>query len=295
MQLSVQRTSLGVDLPDVVVQNSPYSRDDLPSDDMRYPPHTKPTYRQRLSPDADALLERVNRLTLLNAHTIRCIEHERKALASELHDEMGASLALISLAIADLECHLPDDDKSAAITDDLTRIRELIEGMYRYKHRVIEGLRPPQLDHLGLEEAIRSYARQFSSYSGLHVVVSVAKSLPVIEENAALAIFRAIQELLTNVARHARATCVRINVRLLRHRFELSISDDGVGLTGSEPCHGGFGLLGIQERMETLGGNLHLASRTPKPGTTVTITVPLSVAACSLIPGITTVGSSHYK
>lgn len=221
------------------------------------------------------LRDRACLLAELNTYTVNSIEAERKALARELHDEMGATLALLSLELTEMESSIAGCAHVEGMAQSVVRLRELLGALYDCKHRVIEGLRPPLLDDLGFEDAVRSYASKWTRQSGIKVTVRSLGPLPRLNEVAGLAMFRAVQESLTNTARHARASQVEIEMRVASRRIAVDMLDDGVGFGDSSQAPAGYGLLGIRERLEALGGTIAIRSRHPNCGTRVAFTMPL--------------------
>jgi two-component system, NarL family, sensor histidine kinase UhpB len=137
-------------------------------------------------------------------------------------------------------------------------------------------LRPDMLAHLPLTAGLNEYARQYSRLSGLQILVVEKTPKPKLDEETRLVFFRAAQELLTNVTRHAQATKVEISMRSDNATcLVMEVSDDGVGIdSASINKRGSVGLLGIRERTEALGGSLTFR-RNEGVGTTVSISIPI--------------------
>src|SRR5690606_38106603 len=108
-------------------------------------------------------------------HTIETNENERKALARELHDEMGSILTLMSFQIERLKEHLSQDETGLS---SATQLGELVDALRQYKHRVIAGLRPPLLQELGLDMALRTHIESFAESSGTAVAIHIDEGLP---------------------------------------------------------------------------------------------------------------------
>ena len=150
------------------------------------------------------------------------------------------------------------------LTDDL------IDGL----HRLAADLRPASLDHLGLEAALSEYSRSTGSKFGLTIRFKArgftSERLPAVVETA---LYRVVQEAMTNVVRHARATRVDVLVERSVDRVKVMVEDDGVGFEPDRVERGAhFGLLGLRERADALGGTLTVESR-PEAGTTVVVEV----------------------
>ncbi|MCA9542113.1 MAG: sensor histidine kinase, partial [Myxococcales bacterium] len=196
------------------------------------------------------LRHREQQLQALGARLVAVQEEERARISRDLHDELGQTLTGLRLRLAALEAvtdarakpHL--DVAQAAIDSAVEQVRTLA-------HR----LRPPALDALGLADAVRAHAEEWSALAGLEAEVAV--DLPD-EPPAEVAevLFRVAQEALTNVARHAAASAVRLTLEEADDGWRLSVQDDGRGL--GEQTGGGLGLIGARERVERAGGYLDI-------------------------------------
>lgn len=205
------------------------------------------------------------------------MEAEAKRIAHALHDEAGQLLTNVHFALERLAGVLPPSSQPL-IEDVRFRLAEM-EGQLR---RLSHELRPPMLDLLGLVPALQFLAQGVTQRSGIEVVVqgsSPGRLSPLVE----ITLYRSVQEALTNVTKHAKASSVTVQVQ--RQKSEknamvvCSVKDDGVGfetqpLSGEEPRHG-LGLLGIRERIKAVAGSLELKSA-PGLGTELCIQVPLN-------------------
>lgn len=211
------------------------------------------------------------RMQQLSRRLVEAQESERRIIARELHDEAGQSLASLRIGLRLLE---RESAQGGSISGRVAELVQTTDAVIDGLHRLAADLRPASLDHLGLDAALRQYARSAESKYGLKVHFKArgftSERLPMVVETA---IYRVVQEAMTNVARHANATRVDI---LLEHRGDrvmAMIEDDGVGfdpLTVQRGDH--FGLLGLRERAEALGGSLVLES-SPGAGTTIVVEV----------------------
>ena len=220
--------------------------------------------------------ERTHVLRQLLARVERVQDEERRRIARELHDGLGQYLASVTLAAGTLR-DAPDD---AAARQKLQRLHELMLQLDQELDRTVFLLRPTALEDGGLAEGVASYLRTWSELTGVAVDLEVLGldrgRLPAPVEAA---VFRVVQEALTNVARHARATRVSLSLERRRGLLVGSIEDDGVGFDATDAMAPGtgsthWGLLGMQERIEALGGSLAIESG-PDSGTTVLLRVPL--------------------
>jgi signal transduction histidine kinase len=211
------------------------------------------------------------RLRTLSLRLVEAQERERRRVARELHDEAGQALASLRFGLRVLEREAAEGGAVAPHVADLVRTTDaVIDGL----HRLAADLRPASLDHLGLDAALRQYARSTATAIGLAVRFRArgfaGERLPAAVETA---LFRAVQEAVTNAVRHARARRVDI---LLEHRGDrvmAMVEDDGVGFEPDRVQSGEhFGLLGLRERAEALDGTLTVESA-PGAGTTVVMEV----------------------
>jgi two-component system sensor histidine kinase UhpB len=201
-------------------------------------------------------------------------EEERAALARELHDELGQTLTALKLEIGRTAAAL-EGVPSPPVMDRLQSLVGLVDIGVAMVSRITTRLRPPALDHLGLAEAIRWEAATFRARSGLRCHVSGGNARTRLTTKQQTALFRILQEALTNIVRHAQASAVRIRLREARRAFELRIGDNGRGITSAEAADvKATGLLGMRERAAQAGGSLEIAGG-PRRGTAVTVTVPL--------------------
>jgi PAS domain S-box-containing protein len=211
-------------------------------------------------------------LRALAARLQRAREEERTAIAREIHDELGQALTAIKLDIAWMKRRLPRDHELIA---QCTSMIERIDGTLSTVRRIATELRPSVLDQLGLEAAIEWQGQEFSVRTGILLDLDVGVGSTKIPEHVASSAFRILQESLTNVARHARASRVGIRLAVVDQVLTLEITDDGIGIA-PQPLDGtsSLGLVGMRERALACGGELCISGR-PTLGTTVLVTIPL--------------------
>lgn len=203
-------------------------------------------------------------------------EEERRRLAREIHDELGQLLTGLSLNLKLCQEAVPPDLKTAH--EYLARASTLVRDSIEQSHRIIADLRPTVLDDLGLVAAIQDEVHRWPRSLGLAVQLHVEgldKRLPPAVETA---VFRIVQEALSNVVRHAHANHVWITLRRSGGRLHVVVEDDGIGvpqnIERSVDGHPPFGILGMRERAAVLGGSLKVEPRHPC-GTRVALDVPL--------------------
>ncbi|MFG6415946.1 CHASE3 domain-containing protein [Roseateles sp. DC23W] len=212
---------------------------------------------------------RTAELSELARHLQTVREDERARLARELHDELGALLTAAKLDVA----RIRRMTKTAApeIDERLKHMSELLDQGIALKRRIIEDLRPSALSNLGLIPALEILTSEFSQRSGLQLHLDLAES-PT-DDADRLALYRLVQEALTNVLRHAKAQQVRVTLGEADGWLQLQIRDDGQGFDPEAVGSGHHGLLGMRHRIESLGGTLQLLSA-PGRGTLVLARLP---------------------
>jgi PAS domain S-box-containing protein len=218
---------------------------------------------------ADALQE--NRL--LSQRYLEAQEDERRQLARELHDELGQSLNAIkvdAVSIRDQSRELPEIQKSAqAIIEVSSQVYETVRSLMRQ-------LRPVALDELGLAPAVQYGIEQWQRRHGdVRCEFSAAGELDGLDEKVNITVYRLVQECLTNVAKHAAASQVRIEISRTAdpNALRVSIADDGKGFDPAMRRQG-LGLVGLRERVEALGGRFQPES-SPGAGTRIEVVIPL--------------------
>jgi signal transduction histidine kinase len=211
-------------------------------------------------------------LRRLSRSLVRTQEEERRSLSRELHDAVGQMLSAMTMELGNLESSLDSPDKLRVRLDEARRLNaETIRGV----RDLATGLRPAMLDELGLGPALRWQGRVFSRRSGVPVTVQIDGDLEGLPETHRTCIYRIVQEALTNCARHAQATAIRISIYGRHDWVQLSIQDDGVGFDPRQASSRGLGLIGIQERVRELEGKVTVTSQ-PQKGTMLEVEVPVA-------------------
>lgn len=184
-------------------------------------------------------------------------EEERTAIARELHDELGQALTALRIDLGWMkqQCSKLGATEMQRAGDAYTLVERTIESL----RRIAEGLRPGMLDVLGLAAAIEHLASQFAERTGIACQLTLEPEEFEVDGALAITAFRLVQEALTNVARHARASRVTIKVGEFENRIDIDIVDDGIGLPATRTGDG-FGLLGMRERVMMLGGHIEIQS-----------------------------------
>ncbi len=231
--------------------------------------------QQRLA--AELELEQNRRFTQLIQVKL---EDERRAIARELHDELGqcvTAIKTIGTAIASRE-HESQNESQNETRDNARTIVEVASHIYDVVHAMIRQLRPSALDHLGLNDAIAELVAQYRrQHPQLAIELSSENGLDNFDENVNITVYRVIQECLTNAVKHAEATHVNVALTLQAGapgRLQIRVSDDGKGMDSELAESQRFGIVGIKERVQAFGGDVRFESD-PGAGTTIVATLPL--------------------
>ncbi len=206
----------------------------------------------------------------------RVREEDRKRVARDLHDQIGQILTAIKMDMTWMTRHLPESE--GEVLARLTESIQLINDGVKSVRTICSGLRPGVLDDLGLAAAIEWQASEFAARNGVQCLVSVPPIDLHLDGDRATATFRIFQECLTNVIRHAQAKSVRVDLCQEEESILLVVEDDGIGFceSGLSNSLGSLGLLGMKERAQFCGGDVHISS-SPGNGTTVTVRVPVDI------------------
>jgi PAS domain S-box-containing protein len=221
----------------------------------------------------EALRDGAFRLRGLAAHLESVREEQSARIAREVHDELGGTLTMLKLGLASVLDKIQESD---ALRQKLASMLELIDGVIQGVKRISTSLRPIMLDTLGLTATIKWHVNEFSALTGIRNELRMPEYIRLSPKRST-AVFRIIQETLTNVARHAEAT--KVTIRLSKHKGRLlvEITDNGNGITDealSKPES--FGILGMRERSQFLGGELNVQG-VPNQGTKLTLSLPLEL------------------
>lgn len=219
--------------------------------------------------DEEDYLDQIRRLA---ADAQKRLEEERGRLARELHDELGQ-------AVTALNMHLASLSRRAVSLEPM--LRDQISSMDEIASRILEsvrdlsrGVRSPAIDHLGTVEAVIAHAAEFRQRFGIPCTVQVQPREMQIRDTFGTTVFRIVQESLTNIARHSKATSCEVDLLLTDGILQIRVRDNGIG-AGADALAGksSLGLAGMRERVETLGGTLRIHS-TPGKGVCITARLP---------------------
>lgn len=220
----------------------------------------------------------LNKRQLLGIKVIEAQEEERKRLARDIHDGAAQSMANILLK-AELCERLMDIDENRA-KEELKNLKTVAKDTLNDIRKTIYDLRPMSLDDLGLIPTLERYVYDFNENTWVNLELNIIGKSYELEPAIEVAIFRIIQESLSNIVKHSEASNAMISIEFLVDRINLIISDNGIGFNkedlenGDVKCDGGFGLISIRERAELLQGELNIKSK-PDFGTKINISIPL--------------------
>ncbi len=211
------------------------------------------------------------KLQNLSAHLEDVREKERARLARELHDEMGQAFTVMKMDIARLYERNDLDDKF--LKERLSALLGVLDQVADTARAISENLRPGTLDVLGLNAAVQSHVEKYALCTGIKCLLTMSDDEFEFDDRLATALFRIVQESLTNVAKHAKAKQVEIKIFKMENRIVLIIQDDGIGLAADAYSKHCFGIIGMRERIRSLGGEFTLESH-PGSGTRVEVHIP---------------------
>jgi len=230
------------------------------------------THRARLAADAELALSR-ERLSGLAQHLQTSVEMERAAIAREVHDDVGGSLTALKFDLAWIERRSEDPEVRQRVQSALETVTHAIEA----SQRVMHNLRPAILEQ-GLVAALQWMTSRFEKRNGVPTVFRTSHETMQLPAGVPLVAYRTAQEALTNISKHAQATRVSVDLSLARGVLSLEVSDNGRGLLAVDLAKAqSFGIRGLHERADTVGGWVELSSGAR--GTTLILSIPLAQAA----------------
>jgi signal transduction histidine kinase len=210
----------------------------------------------------------------LSQQLVRTQEEERRRISRELHDEVGQMLTALRMELRAL--HRLHDAPKARFETRMEESKLLLERTVQAVRDLAMGLRPAMLDDLGLVPALEWQAREFERRHDISVSMTLDQSFDSLPDTYRTALFRIVQEALTNCAKHSNANAIEISLQNQQDLVHLKIVDDGVGLQNPLGRSAGLGLLGIQERIRELGGWFSATTRA-SGGTELIAEIPLEV------------------
>jgi PAS domain S-box-containing protein len=208
----------------------------------------------------------------LSVHLQSVREEESTRVARKIHDELGQSLTALQMDLSWLENRLPA--VSPDIREKTRSMSDLVDSTIESVHKIMLELRPSMLDDLGLPAAIEWQAGDFQKRSGIRCHAQIGGHEDTINKDLATTIFRILQETLTNIARHSKATSCRVTLTKDEKELSLDVTDNGIGITQwqvDDPRS--FGMIGMRERAHLWGGTVHVRNIKPS-GTMVRVVIP---------------------
>lgn len=222
----------------------------------------------------EQLDQRTVDLQRMSARMLTQHEEERRRISLELHDQSAQVWAAVRMQLGLLR-----EQAAPGEAARLDRVLDLVDRGITSIRSVTTSIRPPLLDDLGLAAALRSLVQSFANESGLAIAITLPATLPRVSDDVGLALFRALQEALSNVARHSRATSAQVRVDATNGTLTLTVRDNGRGVVIAHPeaplAARGLGLSGMRERIAALRGSVELESQ-PAQGATLTVRVPVA-------------------
>lgn len=228
----------------------------------------------------DALVQaRTDELSNLASYLTNTREAEQARLARELHDELGSLLTAVKMDAAWLVRKL-DPEALAPYRERFDRLLRTLDTGIALKRRLIDDLRPPLLQELGLVAALRALGEDFTA-GDTRIHLDLPDEDIALPPERALALYRIAQEGLTNIRKHAQARNVRLGLRLNAGRVALSLADDGRGFDPAQTSRRRHGLAGMRHRVQMFSGDFEVASR-PGEGTRITASIPAAEAGVAV-------------
>lgn len=229
-----------------------------------------------------AEIDKANRsLRDLTARLLHFQDEERRRIARELHDSVGQTLAALSMNLSAVKTDLQRLTKTAAAVMDS---ESLVKDMTTDIRTISYLLHPPLLDEAGLASALRWYAEGLTARSGIGIELDVPPDFDRLPRDLETALFRVVQECLTNIHRHSESPIAKIRLSRSANDVELEVRDEGKGISPqklsemAETRAPGVGIRGMRERIHQLGGTLEISSDGEGKGTTVAVKLPVATA-----------------
>lgn len=220
----------------------------------------------------EELRDSLEQLHQLSKYIENLRENERVNIARELHDDLGQALTAVKIDLGIIRQSIPDKK----IEKRIIKTEALVSDTIKTVQKITFQLRPNIIDDLGLKAGIEWYTSEFSKRTGIKVNLDIDSEISVSPE-ISIAIFRIMQESLTNVVRHAQAKIVDIQMVKISNSINFNLNDDGTGITESRlKSKTSFGLIGMKERANSIGGKLEIFKNN-KGGTSLELTFPITV------------------
>ena len=217
-------------------------------------------------------------LRKLSGELLRLQDEERRRISRDLHDSTGQDLVALATTVSELHASIPSSSRK--LRKLTSECQALADQCIREVRTLSYLLHPPMLDEAGLEDAIRHYASGFTQRTGIEIELEISPVLGRVKSDSEMALFRVVQESLTNIQRHSGSRKAKIRIERDPGMIALEISDEGSGIQGNLRRQNGklsfrlgVGIPSMQERVNLIGGQLEIDST--NQGTTVRVTIPL--------------------
>jgi PAS domain S-box-containing protein len=210
----------------------------------------------------------------LSEHLQTILEKEKKEISRRIHDELGQQLTAMKMDMFWLNQRLSPDQP--ALSEKIRSITRLIDGTIQTVQKISRELRPPLLEHLGLTATLEWQLKDFQNRTGLMGSLIISPRQLTLDQEDSTLIYRIIQELLTNIIRHAEAKAVKITLKKVENQVKLIVMDNGLGITPdqiNDPRS--LGLIGLRERVYARGGTIQIRG-IPHGGTRIAVEIPLN-------------------
>ena len=229
-------------------------------------------YEQGLVQHVEKLQTQRHQLRKLSKEMLNIQENERKYISMELHDEIGQSMTAINMTLQSIRTGELKDNK---IKRRISDCQKLVEETSKKIHQFSLELRPPELDDLGLLPAIKSHSRKFTARTGLAVNIESDNEVEIVGSEIKTAFYRVFQEGINNIAKHANASSINVSIYKQNGNFLCYIEDDGDGFDSNRifANTAGLGLIGMSERIKSIGGRFDIQSNSGK-GTRLCVELP---------------------
>jgi len=245
---------------------------------------SKPVDRQELSARVRTitrlnryriLIEQRENLKAMAERVIHAQEDERIRISRELHDDIGQALTVQQIKLQALYNNIPEAQN--ALRHSLREMIQDSQQTFAKMRLLAQGLRPPALDTLGLRTSLQAYCSEFSRRANIPCTFEADDDFPDIPDIEGVTLYRALQEALTNVIKHAHASHVWVELTREDSNIYLTIQDNGRGISQAASNKTGIGLLGMQERVTLAGGTFNLRT-SPQLGTVISIRFPYNTS-----------------
>jgi len=221
------------------------------------------------------LVKQRENLRAMAEHVITAQEQERKRISRELHDDIGQALMAHMLNLRNLQIEAPAN--GAAIEQRLNDLIADTQQTLNKMRLLAQDLRPPLLDTLDFKVAVQTFCQEAGARSGLAVTVDVDENLGEFSDIYSITLYRFLQETITNVIKHSKATQLWVELTKDENDITLTVQDNGIGFPEQErPSDNGIGITGLSERLTIVGGELKISSSASK-GTIISAHLPLPV------------------